>query len=117
MNDDAIAVTGGVDCHQRTHHAAALDSTGRLLGDAEFAATQRGYEALLAWLQTFGTIVAVGVESTGAYGAGLTRHLRAADVTVIEVNNHTRTRAAAAARPTPSTPRPPPARSCPAKPR
>lgn len=95
MNDDTIAVTGGVDCHQRTHHAAALDHAGRLLGDAEFPATQGGYQALLAWLQTFGTIVAVGVESTGAYGAGLTRSLRAAGVTVVEVNQphpHTRSR-------------------------
>ena len=33
MNDDTVAVTGGVDCHQR-HHAAALDATGRLLADA-----------------------------------------------------------------------------------
>jgi transposase len=86
MNDDVIAVTGGVDCHQRSHHAAALDQAGRLLADAAFPATQRGYEALLVWLQTFGTITVVGVESTGAYGAGLTRFLRAAGVTVVEVN-------------------------------
>jgi transposase len=86
MNDDMIAVTGGVDCHQRTHHTVALDATGRLLADAEFPANLAGYQALLAWLQTFGTIVAVGVESTSAYGAGLTRFLRSAGVTVIEVN-------------------------------
>lgn len=95
MNDDTIAVTGGVDCHQRTHHAAALDAAGRLLGDAAFPATLDGYRALLAWLQTFGTIVAIGTESTGAYGAGLTRFLRAAGITVVEVNQphpHTRSR-------------------------
>ena len=34
MNDDTITVTGGVDCHQRTHHAAALDDAV----DAEAAA-------------------------------------------------------------------------------
>jgi hypothetical protein len=32
-----------VDCHQRTHRAVALDQTGRMLGDAEFPATARGY--------------------------------------------------------------------------
>jgi transposase len=95
MNDDTIAVTGGVDCHQATHHAAALDAAGRLLGDAAFPATERGYDALLVWLQSFGTITAVGVESTGGYGAGLTRFLRAAGTTVVEVNQphpHTRSR-------------------------
>jgi transposase len=95
MNDDIVAVTGGVDCHQATHHAAALDQAGRLLGDAAFPATQHGYGMLLAWLRSWGTVVAVGVESTGAYGAGLTRALRAADVTVVEVNQphpHTRSR-------------------------
>jgi len=54
MNDDTVAVTGGVDCHQRTHHAAALDATGRLLADAESPANLAGYQALLAWLQTSG---------------------------------------------------------------
>jgi transposase len=95
MNDNIIAVTGGVDCHQRTHRAVALDQTGRMLGDAEFPATARGYRELLAWLQQFGTITAIGVESTGAYGAALTRCLRAAGMAVVEVNQphpHTRSR-------------------------
>ena len=34
-----------------------------------------GYEALLGWLESFGTLELVGVEGTGSYGAGLTRHL------------------------------------------
>jgi transposase len=50
---------------------------------------------LRAWLDQFGPILAVGVESTGSYGAGLTRSLTAAGVHVIEVNQphrHTRRR-------------------------
>lgn len=79
-------VIGGVDCHLETHHAVALDAQGRRLGDQPFPATRHGYAALLAWLQQFGRLHAVGVESTASYGAGLTRVLVAAGVHVIEVN-------------------------------
>jgi len=79
-------VIGGVDCHQQRHHAVALDSQGRRLGDQAFAATSQGYQQLLSWLQHFGRVQAVGVESTASYGAGLTRHLLTAAVRVIEVN-------------------------------
>jgi transposase len=79
-------VFGGVDTHGRTHHAAAIDGAGRLLGDAEFAATAAGYAALLAWLTGFGRLSRIGVEGTGTYGAGLARHLAAQDVEVIEVD-------------------------------
>jgi transposase len=79
-------VIGGVDTHADTHHAAALDGTGRLLGDVEFAATAVGYAALLAWLRGFGRVAVVGVEGTGSYGAGLTRHLTAKKVSVVEVD-------------------------------
>jgi transposase len=79
-------VFGGVDTHGRTHHAAAIDGAGRLLGDAEFAATAVGYAALLVWLRGFGRLAKAGVEGTGTYGAGLARHLAAQGVTVIEVD-------------------------------
>lgn len=78
-------VIGGVDTHAGTHQVAALDERGRLLGTAEFAATSGGYDAMLRWLQQHGTIGAVGVEGTGAYGAGLARHLHGHDVVVLEV--------------------------------
>lgn len=80
-------VTGGVDTHADVHVAAALDSaTGRLLGTESFPTTASGYAALLDWLGSFGDVERVGVESTGAWGAGLARHLRAAGVEVIEVD-------------------------------
>lgn len=80
-------VTGGVDTHADVHVAAALDSaTGRLLGTEWFPTTAAGYGALLAWLRAFGELDRVGVESTGAWGAGLTRHLRSEGVEVIEVD-------------------------------
>jgi transposase len=81
----------GVDTHKLTHHGAVLDAdTGKLLADKEFSATRTGYRGLLAWVCSYGTLVKAGIEGTGAYGAGLQRHLMAAGVTVIEVSRPNR---------------------------
>lgn len=85
-------VVGGVDTHLDAHVAAALDSTGGLLGVETFPTTSAGYRDLLAWLQTFGEVERVGIEGTGSYGAGLTRHLHTEGVTVVEVDRPNRQR-------------------------
>lgn len=93
--DQAPVVIGGVDAHADTHHAAALDARGALLGAQQFAATSAGYEQLFEWLSGFGQVRAVAVESTSSYAAGLTRALLAHQVEVVEVNQphaHTRRR-------------------------
>lgn len=59
--DQRPDVLGGVDTHADTHHAAVVDPIGRHLGDAPFPTTSDGYRALLAWLRSFGTVLAVGV--------------------------------------------------------
>jgi transposase len=82
----ASIIVAGIDTHKDTHHAAVLDLTGGLLGDAEFPTTQAGYQALLDWAGSHGVIDRIGVELTGSYGAGLTRHLSAAGIEVLEVN-------------------------------
>ena len=95
MNQEVRRVIGGVDSHADAHHAAALDERGRLLGTKSYAVSAAGYRELLAWLASFGPIDRVGVESTGSYAAGLTRHLLAEGVRVLEVNQphaHTRRR-------------------------
>lgn len=69
-------MTGGVDTHRDTCHAAVVLMNGRHLADREFPATSNGYAALLAWLRGFGRLAAVGVEGTGSYGAALARYLR-----------------------------------------
>jgi transposase len=84
------AITGGVDTHADTHVAAALDPVGGLLGVEEFPATAAGYAGLLGWLGGFGTVALIGVEGTGSYGAGLTRHITAAGVRVVEVDRSDR---------------------------
>lgn len=78
-------VIGGVDTHADTHHAAVIDTNGKHLGDAQFPTTPAGYAALTAFVVAFGAVVRVGIEGTGSYGAGLTRHLRDAGIEVVEV--------------------------------
>jgi transposase len=79
-------VIGGVDTHGRTHHAAVLDTQGRLLGDREFPAHRGGYRQLLGWLGRHGQVGVVGVEGTSSYGAGLTHYLLDQQVRVVEVD-------------------------------
>jgi transposase len=85
-------ITGGVDTHLDVHVAAALDEHGTLLGVENFETTTAGYRKLLEWLQSFGEVVLVGVEGTGSYGAGLTRHLHAEGISVVEVDRPNRQR-------------------------
>ena len=86
VTQDLAEVTGGVDTHKDTHTAAAVDVTGRVLGVESFEADAAGYRALLDWLRSIGTLVLVGVEGTGSYGAGLARHLRRARIPVVEID-------------------------------
>ncbi|MBB4684831.1 IS110 family RNA-guided transposase [Amycolatopsis jiangsuensis] len=86
MTHDGPQITGGVDTHGVTHHAAVIDSVGRHLADREFPARISGYRELLDWMRSHGTLTAVGVEGTGAYGAELARVLTAAGVSVVEVD-------------------------------
>src|SRR5215212_7860048 len=90
MTTEASTVIGGVDTHKHTHYAAAVDQHGRLLGHQEFPATDRGYHRLLAWMRRHGQIAAIGVESTGSFGATLTRALTKAGARVVEVNRPNR---------------------------
>ena len=83
-------ITGGVDTHLDTHVAAALDANGGVLGIESFSTTAAGFAELHTWLRGFGVLERVGVEGTGAYGAGLARFLRAMDVAVIEVGRPNR---------------------------
>ena len=83
-------ITGGVDTHLDVHVAAALNPIGGLLGVESFPADAPGYRRLLTWLQSFGTVVLVGVEGTGSYGAGLTRHLHEKGMRVVEVDRPNR---------------------------
>ena len=76
----------GIDTHLDTIHLAAITDTGQLLGDAEFRTNPTGYWAAICWCRSFGEVVAVGVEGTSSYGAGITQALQNNDIHVVEVN-------------------------------
>lgn len=78
-------IVGGVDTHQDLHTAAVVSLEGAVLGTESFSTTRAGYRAMLRWFRTHGELLRVGVESTGSYGAGVTRHLALAGVPVLEV--------------------------------
>jgi transposase len=82
----AAIVIAGIDTHKDTHHVALIDLNGRELADDAFPVTTIGYQQLLDWVSSHGLIDRVGIELTGSYGAGLTRFLHAAGITVVEVN-------------------------------
>jgi transposase len=79
-------VTVGVDTHDEIHVAAVIDRVGRELGWRAFPANPTGYTQLWDWVRGLGAVTSVGVEGTGAYGAGLTRFLLTDGATVIEVD-------------------------------
>ncbi len=95
MPDRQLSITGGVDTHKDFHVAAALDQMGTVLQTAQFATTKADYLNLVAWLESFGPVMGVGVEGTGSWGKGLTRVLIGAGISVVEVirpNRQTRRR-------------------------
>jgi transposase len=85
-------ITAGVDTHLDVHVAAALDEKGALLGVESFETTRDGYRRLLGWLSALGEVELIGVEGSGSYGAGLTRHLLGEGVRVVEVDRPNRQR-------------------------
>jgi transposase len=70
-------LTGGIDTHLDAHVAAVVDVNGGVLAVESFPTITAGFAELHDWLVGFGEMERVGVEGTGAYGAGLARHLRA----------------------------------------
>jgi transposase len=86
MAETELRVVGGVDCHSEFHHAVALDERGRKLDELRFPATRAGYDGAVKWLTGLGRVDAVGVESSGSYGAELGRILTKTGIRVVEVN-------------------------------
>jgi transposase len=74
--------------------AVALSLQGALLGEMHLPACTAGYEALLDWALELSegqaTSLLFGIEGTGCYGAGFSRHLQAAQCSVREVNRPNR---------------------------
>ena len=90
MGEAGQIVYAGVDTHRDVHVAAVVDGVGRVLGSESFAAEESGYRRMVAWFESRGQLVRVGVEGCGSYGAGLARYLTAANIEVVEVNRPNR---------------------------
>jgi transposase len=69
-----IDIIGGVNPHQELHRRRS-GAYWCGAGDQAFSTTRAGYRAMLPWFPSHGNLVRVGVEATGSYRAGLTRHL------------------------------------------
>ena len=62
---EVVEVVLGVDTHLDVHVAVALDQlVGRRLGELAVPTTTRGYEKLIYWAQSFGSVRYAGVEGT-----------------------------------------------------
>lgn len=79
-------VIGGIDTHQELRVAAVIDTAEAALATHSFSTTRAGYRPLIRWMRSFGDIARIGVEGTGSYGAGITRHLADARIEVLEVD-------------------------------
>ena len=75
----------GVDAHKGTLAAAAVDTIGRVLGEAQFANDAAGHKRFVAWARSQPGARRIGIEGSGSYGAGLARVLLAAGEDVREV--------------------------------
>ena len=78
-------IYGGVDTHEDTVHVAVIDAEGHDLDDREFPTTPAGYRRALAFILSYGEPIAVGIEGTSSYGAGLTRFAVDEGFNVVEV--------------------------------
>jgi transposase len=87
MLADSVEVVIGVDTHKHTHTAAVLAAaTGQILATLTVAATPVGYQQLLELTDQHPGPRVWAIESTGGYGAGLTRSLAAHAEQVVELD-------------------------------
>lgn len=92
MADHPLEVILGIDTHADCHTAVVINELGQVQGTLTVETTVSGSRRLLDWARGFGELRRAGVEGTGAYGAGLARHLAADGVEVIEVDRPNRQR-------------------------
>jgi transposase len=87
MLADSVEVVIGVDTHKHTHTAAVVAAaTGQTMVTMTVAATPGGYQQLLELAGRQPSRRIWAIESTGGYGAGLTRFLAAHQEQVAELD-------------------------------
>jgi len=82
----------GVDTHRDTHHAEIAHPTGATIATCSITNDSAGYAHLLAWASEHapGSRLAMCIEGTRSYGAGLARAAATAGLPVIECEQPTR---------------------------
>ena len=87
MLADLVELVIGVDTHKHTHTAAVVTAaTGAVVEQATVPATPAGYRQLLQLAGQQPGQRVWAIESTGGYGAGLTRFLSANHGQVVELD-------------------------------
>ena len=87
MLADSVEVVIGVDTHKHTHTAAVVAATtGAMIAQVTVLATPAGYQQLLDLADQHHRQRVWAIESTGGYGAGLTRFLHANHQQVVELD-------------------------------
>jgi transposase len=79
-----LGVAVGVDSHKKSFAVAIVDEVGRDVGVRQFPNNPKGHTRILEWLARL-DVDLVGIEGSANFGAGLTRVLVAAGLTVKEV--------------------------------
>src|SRR6476660_4459349 len=99
MLAELVEVVIGVDTHKDTHTAALLDTrTGGVLARVTVSTDPDGYARLVALAGQHSGLRAWALEGSGGYGAGLARHLAAAQELILELDRPKRPARRAAAR-------------------
>jgi transposase len=93
MLAELIDAVVGADTHRDTHELEIAHPTGAPIAVCSIGNDTRGYAQAVAWIGEHapGPRVVVAVEGTRSYGAGLTRALTGAGLTVIECEQPSRT--------------------------
>jgi transposase len=92
MLADLVELVIGVDTHKHTHTAAVVvAATGAMVKQLTVPATPAGYQRLLQLMARHQGERVWAIESTGGYGAGLTRFLHAHAERVVELDRPKRT--------------------------
>ncbi len=86
MLAECIDAVVGVDTHRDTHKVEIASPTGTPIASITISNDSSGFAELLAWIfqHTPGPRVAVSIEGTRSYGAGLARAVTAAGLLVLE---------------------------------
>jgi transposase len=87
MLADTVELVIGVDTHKDTHTAAVVQAvSGAFVDQVTVPATPAGYQQLLRLADRQDGRRVWAIESTGGYGAGLTRFLQAHAEQVVELD-------------------------------